>query len=303
MPLKRTPPKPSHLDDKKGSSTSENRKFPQSGSSPDLSTLGGDGNITRLKRKRDDCDCRSGLDEIRAMLSASTAQTDSKLASLHQAITEIIAQNLEIKDSLTFISKEYDDMKIKLSNLESERNYDRRYIRELEERVEHMERQLCSSKIEIRNLPQKQEESKKNLCAIVTKTANILGCPIDDTDIKDVFRMKNKKDSNTITVDFNSAITKENILKKARDFNKANKENKLNTTHLKINGPSKHIFVAEKLTPKTQRIYYLARCFADSHKYKYCWTSFGKVLLRKTDGERHYIIKSETDLDNLHGEK
>lgn len=289
MPLKRTPP-PTPV---KGKEDSGSRVTLQSGSSPDLSSLGQDTNITtRLKRKRADCDCSCRLDEIRAMLTTSTAQSENKLA-------EIISQNEEIMKSLTTLTAEYDDMKVQLNTMAAERESDRRYIRELEERVDRLDRQQCSTKIEIRNVPIKENENKEDLCTIVTETAMVLGHTLQSSEIKDIFRTKTKNDSNIITVELTSAITKDAIIKKARKFNKDNKDNKLNSTHLKIEGPKKPIYLSEKLTLKDQRLYYLARRFADSHAYKYCWTSFGKVLLRKKEGDRQIIIKKEADLDSL----
>lgn len=302
MPINHTPPKSSIRSEiEKPETTSSPRIFPLSGSSPDISTMGRDSNITcRTKRKREDCECSSRLDEICALLSASTAQTDFKFAALQKSLSEINSQYSDIRQSLELLSNDYDDMKLKLTEMESERAADRRYIQELEERMDRMERQFYTTKIEIRNVPQKHEESKEDLRDIVCETATVLGHNIDKNEIKDVYRLKNKKDnSSSITVDFVSAVTKDAIIKKVRHFNKANKNNKLNTTHLKIDGPTKPIYLSEKLSTKDQRIFYLARRFADSHDYKFCWTSYGKVLMRKTDGAQHIIIKNEADLENL----
>lgn len=299
MPLKRTPPSTPITDKLENTATKCSRKS-VSGSSPDLSGIGQDSNVTlRQKAKRKDCDCLSRLDEIRAMLSAYTAQSDHKFSALQTAISEIIAQNDEIKESINFISKEYDDIKIKLAEMETERATDRRYIRDLEGKVEYMEQQLFSTKIEIRNVPQTKEESKKDLCDIVVKTADVIGYPIKSSEIKDVYRVKTKNNSTTINVDFLSAMTKDTIVKKVRKFNNLNKPDRLNTTHLKLDGPVKPIYLSEKLTPKMQRLYFLARTFASSKNYKYCWTSYGKVLMRKADGERYIIITNEAELDNL----
>ncbi|KAJ8726579.1 hypothetical protein PYW07_001277 [Mythimna separata] len=303
MSLKRTPPNKTVVEKNVGAPTSaapDSRLSHQSGSFPDLTSLSQDSNITnRSKRKREICECVKSLEEIRTLLSTSTTKTEEKFAALLASILEISAQNCEIQKSMEFISKDYDDLKLKLAKLESEREADRRYVLDLEEKVENMERQLCSTKIEIRNVPQMQEESKESLRTIVVQASNVLGIPISGNEIKDVFRTKNKNNSSTITVDFMSSITKDNIIKKARRFNSANNQSKLSTTHLKLDGPNRPIYISEKLTPKSQKMYYLARRFAENNAYKYCWTSYGKVLLRKMDGERYIVIKSETDLDGL----
>ncbi|CAB3245154.1 unnamed protein product [Arctia plantaginis] len=129
-------------------------------------------------------------------------------------------------------------------------------MRELEEKVEFMERQLYFTKIEIRNVPQNLGESNEDLCAIVEKTAAVIGHNLNLSEIKDVYRVKNKDKSSTINVDFISSLTKNSIAKKARKFNNNNKQNKLNTTHLNVSGPSKPIYLSEKLTPKAQRLYF-----------------------------------------------
>lgn len=299
MSVKRSPTKKQLEKVPGGPTTPGTRLFVQSESSPDLSTLGQDVNLLSRKRKHGGCDCMDRLEEIRALLSEAAAKSEEKLAGLQASIAEISAQTAGIKKSMEFISKDYDDLKIKLTSLESGRESDRQRILELEEKIDSIDRQLYSTKIEIRNVPEKQKEDKESLLAIVTEAANVVGTPINGNDIRDVFRTKNKNNISTITVDFISAITKDTIIKKARKFNNENKQNKLCTAHLKLDGPSKPIYISEKLTPKAQRIYYLARRFAEDYAYKYCWTSYGKVLLRKVEGERHIVIRNEAELDSL----
>lgn len=129
------------------------RKISQAGSTPNLSTLEIDNITPRFKRKRDDCSSTACVDEIRSLLAISTAQSDNKFAALQAAMSEVIAQNTEIKDSIPFVSKQYDDMKLKVQSLESEREADRCQILLLEDKVENLERLMHSTKIEIRNVP------------------------------------------------------------------------------------------------------------------------------------------------------
>lgn len=79
-----------------------------------------------------------------------------------------------------------------------------------------------------------------------------------------------------------------------------NKSNKLSAKHLGIkeDGDSP-IYVSEQLTPKAARLHYLARDLTRSQDYKYCWTSFGKVYVRKDDKTPVIPITSEAQIHNL----
>ncbi|XP_063895344.1 uncharacterized protein LOC135118132 [Helicoverpa armigera] len=186
-----------------------------------------------------------------------------------------------------------------METLEAERKEDRIYINQLEDRVENLERMANHSKIEIRNIPKAPGETKEDLCKIVTETAAVLEIPLQKPDIKDAFRVNKKEGISTIVVDFANTRTKDDVVKRIRQFNKKNKENKLNTAHIKMSGPAKPIYIVESLTLRAQRLFYLARNFAKDNAYKFCWTSYGRVFLKKGEGDKQILIKDEADINNL----
>ena len=212
---------------------------------------------------------------------------------------EIISQNTEIKEKLTTMTKQYDDIVIRTEKLEAERRSDFNYIIQLEDRIDNLERMSCLSKMEIRNIPKIPGESKEYLHKIVSETATVLGVSIQRHEIKDLFRLNRKEGVSPIIVDFTNMHIKGDFIKNARNFNKNNKEDKLNTSHIKLEGPPKPIFLSECLTPKAQHLFYLARKFAKENSYMFCWTSLGKVFLRKSEGEKQISIKNETDINLL----
>lgn len=294
MPLKRTPPKPTT----ETKASNSPHTIPKAGSTPNLSIPDADNNTNRKRKRSDD-----SLEELRELIKSHTAQTDIKFKALQESLSEIIAQNVEIKENINFISKQYDDMVIRTEKLEAERKSDRSYINQLEDKLENMERMLNLSKMEIRNIPKTKDESKEDLCKIVTETASALDVPLQRQDIKDIFRVNKKEGVFTIIVDFVNTATKENIVQKVRKFNKNNAGNKLNSSHIKIEGPPKPIYLSECLTQKAQHLYYMARNFARDYSYKFCWTSFGKVFVRRIEGEKQILIKHEADLINLRQNK
>ncbi|KAL4710608.1 hypothetical protein ACJJTC_003244 [Scirpophaga incertulas] len=61
------------------------------------------------------------------------------------------------------------------------------------------------------------------------------------------------------------------------------------------------IFVSEHLTGKAARLYFLARDLAKNKLYKFCWTSLGRVYVRKNEEkDSPYIqITSEHQIQDL----
>ncbi|KAJ8725052.1 hypothetical protein PYW07_016010 [Mythimna separata] len=267
-----------------------------SGSYPNLSSMDGVNVPSRNLKRKYDNELPNFMQEIRDLLEESKAQSEIKFTALQKSMTEIIAQNTELKKSIEFMNKQYDDIKIRLDNTERDRKVDRTYINQLEDKVENLERILCLSKIEIRNIPRKEGESKEDLRNIVSDTAKVLDINVERHEVKDIFRVNKKGGGSSVIADFVSVSMKENILQKVRSYNRKNTQARLNTAHINIPGDIKPIYLSECLTMKSQRLFFLARKFASENNFKFCWTSLGKVFLRQKEGSQHILIKSEDDL-------
>lgn len=267
-----------------------------SGSYPNLSSMDSVNVSSRNLKRKHDHDLANFMKEIRDLLEESKAQSEIKFTSLQKSMTEIISQNTELKKSIEFINKKYDDIKIRLDNTERDRKVDRTYINLLEDKVENLERILCLSKIEFRNVPSREGESKEDLRNIVSDTAKVLDINLERHEVKDIFRVSKKGGGSSIIADFVSVSTKENMLQKVRSYNRKNTQARLSTAHINIPGDKKPIYLSERLTTKSQRLFFLARKFASENNFKFCWTSLGKVFLRQMEGSQHILIKSEDDL-------
>lgn len=92
-------------------------------------------------------------------------------------------------------------------------------------------------------------------------------------------------------------------MRSAKNFNKQNIENRLNTTHLRAVGPKLPIYISESLTTTAKRLHYLTREFIKSSDYEQCWTANGKVYVREREGMSSQLIKSEEDLAKLRKKK
>jgi len=59
------------------------------------------------------------------------------------------------------------------------------------------------------------------------------------------------------------------------------------------------IFVEEELTKETYNLFKKTKEQLKARNYKYIWHRNGKILARKNDGDRYFIIRSEEDLSDL----
>lgn len=295
MPLKRTPPKSpnvSTLDVHPLQTHSQSDPAICMAYKPETLTTK---NTQRIRRKRDRSADQSDLDDFKNTIM-------NVLKDLQTTVSEIKEQNVKLQESVDFTAHKYDEILTKMKEMEEERKEDKRCIRSLEDKIDKLEQQNRATSIEIRNLPKKTGENKKDLQDTLLDICKIINMPTHESQVKDIFRNHNKTTSSVI-VEFNTVKHKESMLNSVKKFNKNNSNNKLNTEHLQIKGPKIPIYFSENLSTKTKRLYYLAREFAAYEKYKFCWTTHGKVYLRKEEGTPLYRINSEEDINKLKLEK
>lgn len=212
-----------------------------------------------------------------------------------QALTE---QNSAILGSVDFLGQKYDELMSRINILEEEKAVDRKYIKSLETRLEHMDRFIQSSTIEVRNVPKKNGETKEDLVNLVGAVGKALNLPIQPTEVRDVYRLNTKNEQNQpILAQLSTVVLRDKIVGSVKAYNKKYASSKFNTSNLKLEGPPKPIFVSEGLTPQTKRLFFLAREFSKNNGIKYCWTSRGRVYMRRTDGAALIKVNGEEDLE------
>ncbi|XP_069355286.1 girdin-like [Maniola hyperantus] len=294
MPLNRTPPSNSELSQSNENlvpecSMTETPKFKQG--------------FRNKRRRSDEVGDRlaSFMVEIKEILESFKKEQNCKFDKLEKiflTMDEIRKQNNEIQSSVEFLSQKYDSVVNQIEKLECEKQANRQNLQLLEQKLDNYERLSRSTCIEVRNIPTVKSETKDSLLNTIIATAKILNMTLQPNEVKDVFRLNSKDPAHkTVFVDFNSVLTKERVI---RYYRKANKDkNRPTTEKLRLPGPSKPIFISESLSTKTKKLLFLAKDFANTYQYTYCWTSSGKVYLRKKEGAPVILIKAELDLENL----
>lgn len=233
--------------------------------------------------------------EMRSLLSTLSIQQEKRFCEMKTAMD---VQHSDIKESINFLSEKYDNVLAEIQTLKEEKLKDKKCIKQLEDRIELLERQTRSTSLEFRNIPTKMEESKTDLTKIVVSLSHKLGTPIQSNEIKNIFRINSTNSGKPIITELTTLIAKENLIKAYKNHNK-NQREKLNTLDLNIDGPKIPVYISEGLTSKAKKIFYLSRNFASENGYKHCWTSNGRVFMRIADGTPIIHIEDEDDLRNL----
>lgn len=214
--------------------------------------------------------------------------------------------NSNIESSVAFLTSQNEELKRKIEALEKKSNEDQKYISILEEKLEITQQDMRKSNIEIKNVPKKPNESKEDLVEMTLSLSKSIGCSLDKAAIRDIYRVRGKRDSNSnppIIVETNSTFVKNDILRSCKAFNIKQKA-KLCAKHLGFRTyEDTPIYISEHLTPKAARLFFLARDLVKSKVYKYCWTAYGRVYLRREDNSPIILIKSEAQVQQLVTEK
>lgn len=258
-------------------------------------------NVTIRRNNTLDQQQSSLMMEMRKMFEDLKQQQESRFASIS---SQIKSQNTEIQKSIEFMSQKYDEAVGKLESLQVDFDKSQEYVKTLENKVDLLEKNARITTVELRNIPKSPTENKATLYNYVKKAGEKLSFKITDLDIKSVYRTRNKNTTpGPIIAEFTTTSTKDNLIKYAREYNKQNSNNKLNTTHLDVAGPSRPVYISEHLTYKASRLYFLARELAKDLNFSYCWTMNGQVYLRKKDGAPIIRINNESDILKLRSEK
>lgn len=261
--------------------------------------------VARCKRPRED-DLKSDFNdfkqEIKNMIGSLFSAQQKQLQEICSIQKDIQQSNTNIENSVAYLASQNEELQKKVAALEGRALEDRKYITILENRLEDLQRASRKASFEIKNVPKQNKETKEDLLEMVTCLAKNISCNITLSDIKDIYRVQGKKEnvSNTpIVVETISTLLKANMLKLSKAFNIQHKT-KLCAKHLGLRAAEDTpIFISEQLTAKGSRLHFLARDLAKSKAYKFCWTAYGKVYVRKDENSPIITISSEPQVQHL----
>ncbi|XP_046976332.1 uncharacterized protein LOC124542424 [Vanessa cardui] len=241
-------------------------------------------------------------EEIKLMISSLISKQTSELQKIVKTQKDIQQINVNIENSIAFLTSQNEEFKKKINQLDGKIKEDRQYITVLEDRIEDLQRSNRKNNFEIKNVPSKPNETKEQLVDMVICLSQNIGYKIEKSNITDIYRVRGKGEkvkSTPIVVETSSTLLKTGFLKMCKSFNIKNKT-KLRAKHLGFcKDEETPIYVSEQLTAKGSRLYFLARDLAKSKTYRFCWTAYGKIYVRKDENSPIIHITSVAQVQHL----
>lgn len=240
-------------------------------------------------------------DEIRNMIRSLFSDQKKETKNFATTLVEIKNSTSNVENAISLLSSQYQELNNKVLQLEAKCKEGNEQIHLLEDKIEALQITHRKSNFEIKNVPRKQSETKSDLVDMVLRLSSTIGCNLKREDVKDIYRVRAKKEQQnpSIVVETSSAMVKSDFLRLSKVFNIKTK-GKLCAKHLGLHtSEDTPIFICEQLTSKGARLFYLARDLAKSAQYKFCWTAYGKVYVRKTETSQVVCIKSEAQVHQL----
>ncbi|CAF4918133.1 unnamed protein product [Pieris macdunnoughi] len=225
---------------------------------------------------------------------------------IHPEMLEVRNAVSSLEASMTYFNAELEKVKADQAEqtkiigvLKSETESLRATNISLSSRLAQMDQHVRSSNVEIQCVPENKQE---NLINTVMQLGKVIKCPISETQIHYCSRLAKINNSSprprSILVKFNSPRLRDEFLAATSKFNKINREDKLNTSHLGIGANKKAaIYVAEHLTHENKRLHATARSKAKELGYKFVWVRDARIYMRK-DEQSSYIYVKDIDLVN-----
>ncbi|CAH2233590.1 jg16178 [Pararge aegeria aegeria] len=257
----------------------------------------------------DDDDLALFKDELKLMMENFITTQNTRLTKLEQHMIEVKKQNNEIKTTngeiekcTKFMSEQIHSIETKISDLEQDRKNISSHITYLEEKIDYIQKKSIVTCVEIRNIPKKSNETKEDLYDYIKKLSTKMQVPGCQSDLRDIYRIPNRseKTNSTLIVEFTNTLTKYKFLQ-ANKKKYGNSSERLYNSDMGLNleGSKQPIYIGEHLTPKTRRLFFLARDLKKTLKFAHCWTSNGNIYLRKSEGAKYIFVKNEAQLNEI----
>lgn len=243
--------------------------------------------------------------------SPSDVPTSSSMQSL---ISEIQNLRQDMAKMQTDFAHRFDDLSAKfisydariklLEDKEKENTLHKSQLNELQDQLNKRAHESLRSDLEILGVAETENENPVHL---ILTTAHKIGLELEERDIDYVSRAgpRIKKVANEnndlprpLVVSFTRKIKREEFLKQAKS------RRALVSKDIVGSGPERRIYVNERLTSETRRLFRTSRKWSKENGFKYCWVRDGVVYVRKRDGRDGsppIRIRSCEDLQRLSG--
>lgn len=179
--------------------------------------------------------------ELMMVLKSWREEDKSALTKLSEDVVDvknrcaIIQQsNTEIESTVNCMKTQYEDVKTKIEKLEQENVEIKASLMTLDNQIQEYQQLSRSSAIEIRNVPNNNNETEGDLIEVIQKLSTTLNMEIKDHEVRDIYRRVGRPGSTkAIIVEFCTVQLKNNFIGAAQQWNKTKQgADKLNLSHI-----------------------------------------------------------------------
>ncbi|CAK1586902.1 unnamed protein product [Parnassius mnemosyne] len=189
-----------------------------------------------------------------------------------------------ICDEQSSLKQEIENKSHIIKHLESETLRFQKEINVLTNRLTSIEKISRNKNLEIQLVPESRNENPMILFRNLCKTVDL---QIDDENIHSCRRVAKYETSSNrprnIIVTLINPRLRDQVLSACYRYNKAHKDNPLNTNDIGLHCEKRKMYVTEHLSPECKALHAAARKFAKEKKYKYVWVKYGRIYIRKED--------------------
>ena len=169
-------------------------------------------------------------------------------------------------------------------------------VGKLSEQVNDLEQYSRRQCLNFSGIPEQQNENTDKLIIEIAKAAGVNVKP-DDIDVSHRIGKPKAGKPRAIIAKFQSFNKRQEMYGARRELRSARAPRGTSLTPAVLSAT----FVAENLTQKNEFLLFKARQAKREGKIHAAWTDLGKVKVRRTQGDRTHIIKTEDDLGRLTG--
>lgn len=250
------------------------------------------------------------------MIQEFRSMIDSSIRELSGQLKTINGQCTEFQDSLSYVSKQYDDLRKEISdvkqlfgNTSSEIKVLREENKSLKQSLtacvsrvklleeEHLKQQQWAriQNVEIIGIPEFKDEATTDLVMKVTKH---IGVVVQPSDIEFAHRVQPRRavgssQARPIVVRLRQRAVKDQLIAAAR------KHRGITAGDVGFAGETTRVYVNEHLTKENKMLLGACKERAKEVGYKYTWTKNCRVFVRKDDNSPPIAMNSSADLAKL----
>lgn len=216
---------------------------------------------------------------------------DKKLKPIVDSIDELKSSLSQLEDSHSALKEENSKLKRQLATIHNE-------LETLKFNCDEQEQYNRRECLEIHGIPTMEKEDTND---IITKVGSLINVKIEPNDISVSHRLptknKDRKDNiKPIIVKFTRRDVRDQLYSSRRLL----KDHTIDDIGMGRLGSSK-IFIQESLTFKKKDLFKKCLKFKKENKFKFIWTSYGTIFLRKNEHSPSHKITYESDLARLSG--